>query len=89
MVRQRDNVGVYKVVSKDTKRIYYVELIGLQNNYYGQSRFEAHIIRTDLIEQYDYCGAYVYRFTGHCAGNEYEADWIVQYHEKKIERTQN
>ena len=82
MVRQKDNVSIYKVTTE--KRNYYVELIRLQNNYYGTPRFEAHLIRTDMVEQFKYCGAHVYSFTGHYMDEIEEANWIVQYHEKKI-----
>lgn len=87
MIRQRDNIGVYKVVTDS--RVYYVELIHLENNYYGTPRFEAHIIRIDLINQYDYCGAYVYRFTGHFMDDIEESKFIVNYHEKKILKTKS
>lgn len=87
MIRQKDNAGVYKVETDSRK--YYVELIRLQNNYYGTPRFEAHIIRVDSIEQYDYCGAIVYRFNGHYLTDMEEAKFIVDYHEKKILKTKS
>lgn len=85
MVRQRDNTGVYKVTSTFTGKQYYVELIRLQNNYYGNPRFEAHIISIERIEKYGYCGAWNYRFTGHYLDDIDECKFIVEYHEKKIE----
>ena len=87
MIRQKDNTSVYKVVTDN--RTYYVELIRLQNSYYGEPRYEAHIIRIDIIEECNYCGAYVYRFGGYHGGNEYEAKFIVDYHEKKILKTKS
>jgi hypothetical protein len=85
MVRQKDNVAVYKITGEKTGRNYYVELLHLQNNYYGNPRFEAHIISIEHIEKYDYCGAWVYRFTGHYFSEQEECNWIVGYHEKKKE----
>lgn len=82
MVRQKDNVAIYKVTTE--KHNYYVELLKLHNNYDGNPRYEAHLIRADLVEQYNYCGAHVYRFTGHYMDDINEAQWIVEYHEKKI-----
>lgn len=87
MVRQKDNVAVYKIVTE--KRAYYVELFHLKNTYNGVARFEAHIIRTNIVEHYDYCGAHVYRFTGHCSSELDEAKFIVNYHERKIEKLYN
>lgn len=89
MVRQRDNESIYKVVSSFTNRHYYVELIRLQNNYYGNPRFEAHIISLEHIEKYNYCGAWVYRFTGHYYDDQAECDFIVSYHEKKMQKDHN
>ena len=89
MIRQRDNVSIYKIVSQDTGKQYYVELLRLQNNYYGNPRFEAHIISIEHIEKYNYCGAWVYRFTGHYCGDQGECDFIVAYHEKKISKAHN
>ena len=89
MVRQKDNTSIYKVVSPTTNNHYYVELIRLQNNYFGSSRFEAHIISIEHIEKYDYCGAWVYRFTGHFMDDKQECDFIVAYHEKKVMKTHN
>ena len=83
MVRQKDNVSIYKVPGEKTGRNYYVELLRLQNNYYGNPRYEAHLIRVDIVEQYNYCGAFVYRFTGHYLDDINEAKWIVNYHENK------
>ena len=82
MVRQKDNVAIYKVTTE--KHNYYVELLRLQNNYYGTPRFEAHLICVDKVEQYNYCGAHVYRFTGHYMDDIKEVHWIVDYHEKKL-----
>ena len=87
MIRQRDNVAIYKVVSENTNLEYYVELLRLQNNYYGNPRFEAHILKTELIKKYGYSGAWVYRFTGHYLDDYEECKFIVNYHEKKIEHT--
>ena len=89
MVRQRDNVAVYKVISKNTGAKYYVELLRLDNNYYGNPRYEAHIIRVDFLEECDYCGAHVFRFTGHYMSEQDECDWIVDYFEKKLNKLHN
>lgn len=86
MIRRRDNISIYKVVSQDTGNHYCVELLRLENNYYGNPRFEAHIISINSIEKYDDYVAWVYRFTGHYYGNKEEAEFIAAYHEKKIEQ---
>lgn len=89
MIRQKESVLIYKVVSSFTNNHYYVELLRLQNNYYGNPRFEAHIISLEHIEKYGYCGAWVYRFTGHFISEQAECDFIVGYHEKKILKGHN
>lgn len=84
MIRQKDNEAIYKVTSDTTGVKYYVELMRLQNNYYGNPRFEAHILNTELIEKLNSTCACVYRFTGHFCGDYEECKFIVAYHEKKI-----
>jgi len=89
MIRQRDNVAIYRVFSEKSGTLYFVELLRLQNNYYGNPRFEAHIIRPDNVNKYGYCGAHVFRFTGHYLGDDVEAKWIIDYFEKKLEKLHN
>ena len=78
MVRRRDNRGSYRV---NSKHHYIVTMVRLENNYYGNPRWEATIINLDNIETFIY--APVYRFTGHYMNEQHEAEWIVNYYENK------
>jgi hypothetical protein len=82
MVRQKDNRAAYPVT---TDNHYIVTLERLQNNYYGNPRFEAAIINLDHAAG-GYVGAHVYRFTGHYMDEYKEARWIVDYHEHKAQK---
>lgn len=89
MIRQRGNVAIYKVISEETNKLYFVELLRLDNNYYGNPRYEGHIIRVENVMEYGYCGAHSFRFTGHYFGDEKEAQWLVSYFEKKLNKLHN
>lgn len=78
MVRRRDNRGSYRVNSKNH---YLVTLVRLENNYYGNPRYEATVINLDNADSFIYSP--VYRFTGHYFSEQDEAVWIVGYHENK------
>lgn len=79
MVRRRDNKATYRV---NSKAHYLVTLIRLENNYYGNPRYEATIINLDYEDIY--IASPSFRFTGHYLGDAEEAKWIVQYYENKI-----
>ncbi len=81
MTTQRDNRATYRVISKHN---YLVTLERLKNDYYGNPRFEATIINTDIDNEY-YIGSFVYRFSGHHNSEYDEAKYIVNYHEEKDE----
>lgn len=78
MVKQRDNRATYRVKSRCN---YLVTLTRLKNTYCGQPRYEASIIKTDVLGSY--IGTFVYRFTGHYMSEIDEARFIVEYHENK------
>lgn len=83
MVRQKDNVDVVKVITELDK--YYVVMLRLNNTYSGTPRWQATIIRTSYVEKFgEHVGAHVFRFTGHYGNTEQEAEWIVNYFEKKF-----
>ena len=85
MIRQKDNKACYRVAAKNH---YIVVLDRLGTNYNGILRFEATIINLDKM--YDnYCGGHTYRFTSHHLCELDEAIFIVNYHEKKIEKMYN
>lgn len=79
MVRRRENVGTYFI---ETNKLYAVTLKRLENNYYGNPRYEATIITLSNLGGVGYDPSIVYRFTGHYTGDQAEAEWIVNYHEK-------
>lgn len=88
MVRQKDNVAVVKVVTDLEK--YYVTMLRLNNTYSGQPRWQATIIRTSYVEKFgEHVGAHVFRFSGHYGNTEQEAEWIVNYFEKKLLNHEN
>ena len=83
MVRQKDNVAVVKVITELEK--YYVVMLRLNNTYSGTPRWQATIIRTSYVEKFgEHVGAHVFRFTGYYGNTEQEAEWIVNYFEKKL-----
>lgn len=76
MVRRRENKATYRIYSNS---FYLVTLTRLENNYYGNPRYEAIIINLHCAGTY--ITSLVYRFTGHYMDDIKEAEWIVKYHE--------
>ena len=81
MTKQYNNRTAYRVTLKN----HYIVIISFDhftNN--GNAVYDAEIINLDRFQDV-WSGAHHYRFTGHQIGEQEEARWIVQHHEKKDE----
>ena len=79
MTKRIDNKATYKVVTKNG--VYFVTLTHLKNDINGGLRYEANIIKNVDTSNDGYLTTFCYRFSGHYAGDNGEAQWIVNYHE--------
>lgn len=83
MTKRLNNVNIYKVVKGE--RVFGVQLEYLKNDYNGNPRYKATVYALDNFNGQNWFG-YVYTFTGHYCGDLKEAEWIVDYHLKQLNK---
>ena len=83
MTRRLYNTEIYKV--ENEVGIFGVALERIKNNINGGPRYKATIFRLADYNGYNWI-AYNYTFTGHYCGDRKEAEWILNYHLKQLNK---